>query len=507
MFAAVCCGMQAQRPVGDTIWGSVDTDYFYSIQLDWFYHPEHRDTHWTIMRGDDLLAKILEYPQSHHDDFYDGNYIGGQQWYTDRPIKVIGIAICSRMENPRDTTVSFYMSRYDSYVNYNYSEFAHLFFPNTNDTTMKGRITDSAILYKPRMTADGPSLEKLASAPWRMEQPHRYILFPREDSVYNHRPPYDRHPISPLYEVFFDSAVVVEDSFVVASTAFNNEGDWYSRRVLSWTETMWLWNHPPTRFSNVMRLHNTIIDSTCIAWEKFRQQEWHRFRCFSDSIGWGAVSPDAPPYSYPQYGGSKTRAYPFFPIIEVGFDTVLCHEVSNLRVAERGAGCATLMWDAGDGGPWIVAYGKYDDNWDDFTFDTVTAPMITLMGLEVGTQYFALVRGYCGVTEEYGEWSSPLEVEIYQPWHDPGTEGIDHPGDLGRFTRLVPNPARGEVNVVSSFRLSRIVVYDLSGRKVLEQEADGISTVVDVSGLSSGTYIAALYLPHGVATKKLVVEK
>ena len=41
---------------------------------------------------------------------------------------------------------------------------------------------------------------------------------------------------------------------------------------------------------------------------------------------------------------------------------------------------------------------------------------------------------------------------------------------------------------------------------MLEQEADGISTMVDVSSLPSGTYIAALYLPHGVATKKLVVE-
>ena len=182
----------------------------------------------------------------------------------------------------------------------------------------------------------------------------------------------------------------------------------------------------------------------------------------------------------------------------------MCHEVSNLRVAERGAGSATLMWDAGDGGPWIVAYGKVDDAWEDFIFDTVSSPMITLTGLEVGTQYFALVRGYCSVTDEYGEWTSPLEVEVYQSAPDP--ESIEHSSDLGRFTRLIPNPAHGVVNVVSSFRLSRIELYALDGRKVLEQEADGISTVVDVSGLPSGTYIAALYLPHGVATKKIVVE-
>ena len=207
------------------------------------------------------------------------------------------------------------------------------------------------------------------------------------------------------------------------------------------------------------------------------------------------------------FGGSWIFSAPIIlPIIEPEFDTTLCHEVSNLRVAERGAGCATLMWDAGDGGPWVVAYGKITDAWEDFTFDTVTSPMLTLTGLEVGTQYFALVRGYCSVTGEYGEWTNPLEVEIYHPGSGSEPEGIDRPGDLGRFTRLMPNPAREQVSVLSSYKMSRIEVYALDGRKVLEQEVGGISTVAEVNDLPRGTYIMAVYLPHGVATKKLVLE-
>jgi hypothetical protein len=197
--------------------------------------------------------------------------------------------------------------------------------------------------------------------------------------------------------------------------------------------------------------------------------------------------------------------YPHFPIIEVGFDTVMCHDVRNLRVAMRGYGRATLTWDSGDGGPWIVAHGKMLDSWNDYTFDTVTSPTLTLTGLEVGTVYFALVRGYCSLTGEYGDWSSPLEVEVFQQGSDEPT-GIEQAGDLGRFVHLMPNPARDVVSVLSSYRMSRVVLYDLNGRTVLEQEADGITAVLDVSGLASGTYIAAIYLPHGVLTKKLVVE-
>ena len=505
LVAAVCCGVQAQRPVGDTIWRPVDTDYFYLRNLDWFYQIENTDTTWYRWPYDPLIKNRfwLQYMHFNGDYwYYDGNYITGQQWYTDRPIKVVGIAICAFMQQPRDTTIRIFMNSYGG----NHRGYEYLFFPNTNDTTMKGRITDSVLLYKPRTTADGPSMDKLIAAPWRMEQPHRYIHIPTVDTIVFFRS-YEmlkKDTILPLYEVMFDSAVVVEDSFVVASTALNNEGRLYSRTVQSLTENMWLWNHPATRFVSVIKHQNTIIDSSCVAWTKYRQLEWTRTVMCTDSVWYRRPTPDSPDERVRNIVGSQTWAYPFFPIIEVGFDTVLCHEVSNLRVAMRGYGRATLMWDAGDGGPWIVAYGKFDDAWEDFTFDTVSSPTITLTGLEVGTQYFALVRGYCGVTDEYGEWTSPLEVEVYQSAHDP--EGIEHPSDLGRFTRLVPNPAHGVVNVVSSFRLSRIELYALDGRKVLEQKADGISTVVDVSGLPSGTYIAALYLPHGVATKKLLVE-
>ena len=488
LFAlASCSGILAQRPVGDTLWPPVDTDYFYAKQLDWFYKiPDDFDTHWKTLSFDQFLFRQEISDQMHRLSLWDGNHIAGNELYAEYPIKVVGIAICAYMEQPRDTTVTAFMHEYRHHVLNNRRDNATsiYFFPTVDDTTIKGRLTDSVILYRPRTTTDGPDLEKLAAAPWRMEQPHRNIHMPPHftdhwdgwfifDSI-----------ICPLYEVMFDSAVVLDGSFVVASTAFNNEGDWFPRTVLGYTENMWLWEHPATRFYTTVGNPNIPLDS-CWSWLKYRQQEWRRFE------GSGFYEPIA--------------AYPFFPIIESGFDTTLCHEVSNLRVAERGAGSATLMWDAGDGGPWIVAYGKADDNWEDFTFDTVGSPMVTLTGLEVGTQYFALVRGYCSVTDEYGEWTSPLEVEIFQPGHEE-PEGIEHPGDLGRFTRLVPNPARGEVNVVSSFRLSRIELYSLDGRKVVEQEADGISTVVDVSSLPSGTYIAALYLPHGVATKKLVVE-
>ena len=494
MVILMCCAgmVKAQRPVGDTIFGEDSTFYYYIYN----WH-RYEDRNWTVMAGEaDHLHQAYYYvtdsgmlmqPFDNGNPNIMGNAIYGVQMYTDRPLKIVGLAAPAYMQEPRDTAYSSWGGHPGTLPIY----------LNTRDTTLAGRATDSMILYKP---VDG-DLVKLMDAPWRIENPHRYIVLPPRVYAYNYNYRFwewgyiDSSATSytaPLYEVMFEKPVVVEDSFVVAITTFNNEGhrgyvyDQYDNQFY-----MWLWDHNPTRIFSFWEWRDTAVPEN-IRWFKFRTLPWHR--C---DYHHGAFTNTGQ-----QWGLTGVVV---LPIIDPGFDTTLCHEVSNLRLAERGAGSATLMWDAGDGGPWIVAYGKVDDAWEDFTFDTVSSPMVTLTGLEVGTQYFALVRGYCSVTGEYGEWTSPLEVEIFQPGHEE-PEGIEHPGDLGRFTRLVPNPARGEVNVVSSFRLSRIELYSLDGRKVLEQEADGISTMVDVSSLPSGTYIAALYLPHGVATKKLVVE-
>ena len=400
----------AQRPVRDTL-TAPDTDYYCPHFLEAWPIGERGEWHswkfdnWLLYRG------FFNYNYSR-----DGNYIGGMQMFTEHPLKVVGIAVCAYMQRPMDTTNSFF---WDSYYGYGGNPLAHEFHPdyyflNTRDTTMKNRITDSAILY--RVTADGP--RKLAAAPWRIEHPHRFIHLPpmiygniRCVILENDMMPWtlmsnwDQDPVLPLYEVMFDSAVVVEDSFVVASTALNNEmsaGVEAPPCCPNMSETMWLWEHNPTRFFEIATpfYRDTVWDLTCISWIKYRQLDWVRRWC-------PATIRDSAMREY-----FYNLAFPLFPIIELGFDTVMCHEVSNLRVAMRGYGRATLTWNSGDGGPWIVAHGKMEDDWNNYIFDTVTSPTVTLTGLDVGTVYFALVRGYCSVTGEYGEWSSPLEVEV-----------------------------------------------------------------------------------------------
>ncbi len=498
----------AQRPVGDTL-VTLDTDYFNNNSfLDCW--PINEETHGDGWRSEkvDQIIRHRRIWNTRNDRIREGNYIGGMQMFTERPIKIVGIAICAYMQRPMDTTTPSFMGNSGYRVPNIHETHSGNFFPNTRDITMSGRITDSALLYKP--TANG--LELLKAAPWRMENPHRYLLLPLEDTIHwfadafwNPLMPwtwkvnYRLDPVLPLYEVMFKEPVVVEDSFVVASTALNNErsmGLEYPPAYPACDDSMMLWDHCPTRFYNIQSplWTRTAPDTTCISWIKYRDNDWIRV-VYQPSWRDSANTP----YFY-------SWAYPFFPIIEPGFDTTLCHDARNIRVARRTDSSATLIWDSGDGGPWEVAYGKMNSSWADFSFTTVTTPTVTLRGLEAGTLYFAMVRSYCSVTDEYGEWSQPVEVEIYnhRP-HDPH-EGIEEVGELARFTQLVPNPAHDAVSVLSSFGLNSISIYDLNGRKLMDQKAEGIIATLDISTLAAGAYIVTIHTPQGIATKRMVKE-
>ena len=196
--------------------------------------------------------------------------------------------------------------------------------------------------------------------------------------------------------------------------------------------------------------------------------------------------------------------YVIYPIIDPDFDTTLCDAVRDVRQVSATDTTLTLMWNGGNNVQWEVQYAEVN-GWDAWTV-TTTVPMVTLTGLREQTNYLVRVRGMCEWDTEYGPWSEL--VDVYTGAHHDDPPDPPDPlsvSNLDRFTQMMPNPASGQVSVLSSYRLSRVVVYDLAGHAVLEQEDDGLTTTFDVSGLAKGVYVVAIHTPAGIATKRLVV--
>ena len=534
LSVAGCFGARAQDTIvrkdstfffGHLNWYDLDTLHLWRSTIDDRYCTWYD----TILEGDSCYYSAVIYPtwldtseyadinpplchlyndngggdrENYMSKYFLGNTIIGNQMVTDHPIKIIGLAACGRMQSPADTTqyeLALTKVWYDEW-RYNRDRLGW-YFPNTRDMSMAGRITDSLILYKP---TDGDPV-KLASGPWRVEWPHREILLPLEDSTLRCKwrtwglgffPPlnnpvyYDSTPTVALYEVYFEKPEVVEDSFIVAGTALNNEGSYsWEQHGVNFSSWMWLWNHCPTRYWNLYR--STVIqyggnetgfgfDPDTTFWD-WGQPKWIKYR----NERWGRIA------RYP-------NARIIFPIIQPEWEP--CHPMENVRVAGLNKDTVTLMWDAANNTRWQVRFGTEDMFWENYYLVETRVPMVTLTGLRPGKRYLAYVRGWCPSDSSYTDWSDTLRFETEMP------EGVEHPGIVGRYTRLMPNPAHGRVSVVSSYKVNRIEVYALDGRKMLEQEVGGISAIVDISTLEKGTYIAAIYLAEGVTTKKLIVE-
>ncbi len=62
---------------------------------------------------------------------------------------------------------------------------------------------------------------------------------------------------------------------------------------------------------------------------------------------------------------------------------------------------------------------------------------------------------------------------------------------------LFPNPATSQMQLVSEKELTRVTVTDLLGRKLLAVEAQGTTTVLEVSGLAPGVYLLLLEWERG----------
>ena len=462
-------GVWAQRPIGDTLTAFAEDSSYYTSGYEW------SSDSWFSWRLDALIwnsAADYYVCESHLDSgplnpaencSSPENFIEGVQMTTDRPLKILGIAACAYAQDLEDGTPV----RID----------------NVSDTSMSGRNTDSLILYKP--TPSGPLM--LAGGPWRMEQPQRYMVLPRPDTVPYSCPQIGLHPwllptpVSAVYEVMFDKPQVVTDSFIVTGTANNNH------KFVTWDDygryECW-WEHRPTRYWTVKKLETTPdTNQVCWIWLSWRE-EWYR-SCFS---------------CYRTPAGNFWRHFPLIvPIIDPDFDTVLCDAVRDVRLADSTDTTLTLMWTGGNNVQWEVQYMEVNGT----TVQTVSTavPMVTLRGLRERTNYMVRVRGMCEWDTEYGEWSGWLDV--FTGAHHEGPVSISN---LERFTQLVPNPARGEVTVLSSYRLRRVVVYDLSGHAVLEQEAGGLAATIGLGALSKGVYVVAIHTPAGTATKRLVVE-
>lgn len=85
------------------------------------------------------------------------------------------------------------------------------------------------------------------------------------------------------------------------------------------------------------------------------------------------------------------------------------------------------------------------------------------------------------------------------------TIAIASPEMLSQYISVSPNPAKGHAEVLSSFGLNAIEVFDTKGCILLTLDTTGHKATLDLTTWPSSTYYLRIHTPFGTTTKKLIV--
>ena len=285
-----------------------------------------------------------------------------------------------------------------------------------------------------------------------------------------------RHLVDSIYDYYFDTPVVVHDSFYVGCSTNTFEGNSYYTILRSGPINNRDCPIPPIlwRIYNHSRYANTILYPT---------GEWKY--AYSDNF---------------------LMVLPIIEVIDSGY-VPPCEALRGVYLRGSGTDTVQVRWTADS------RYEKYAVHYcagefgprNEGLVDTVYTNQWIYAGPdhpdELMTVYVCGICNDCDSVRE-GEKSGYM----YFSWSQPQQISVPEDGELSGSVRLLPNPAKETVAVMSSYRIASLEVYDARGRRMAEQQVGGSSARMDVSSWPRGVYVVLLHTAAGTVAKRLVLE-
>ena len=174
-----------------------------------------------------------------------------------------------------------------------------------------------------------------------------------------------------------------------------------------------------------------------------------------------------------------------------------------LHVAELDSAMVTLEWNFSEALAWEVETGVTDFGMMGGQTTTAVTNSLHLDGLYIDTWYWARVRAMCD-TDFWSAWTDTVMFHV--PLHHVGDTTTRVVTPVEQYTYLMPNPAREEVTVASSFRVKAVELYGADGKLLQQKEVNAVGTTLDLKGLPAGIYFVRVVTTAGMTTKRLVIE-
>jgi hypothetical protein len=112
--------------------------------------------------------------------------------------------------------------------------------------------------------------------------------------------------------------------------------------------------------------------------------------------------------------------------------------------------------------------------------------------------------------DSHSTFSVPTSGVYYIGFHEKGSNGGGNYDGGGTFDNLsngnisiFPNPASEWLNIVLPQSNAKVMIYNVAGQLVLEEEMTSSAAKINISGLSKGIYLVKMYAGNEIYTNKI----
>ena len=310
-----------------------------------------------------------------------------------------------------------------------------------------------------------------------------------------------------IREYYFDKPIEVRDSFYVGHTQNTNwwpgeENPFTDGSRMSVGTWMLEWSSPADRWYESGNI--TPYDGPCLPDRLYCEStpvQLYRYKRDDWSVGvldsnWNYCT-----------GHYLLLEFPILLIDSSFFEgppQYVCPPVQNFRlVSTAEGGEAVMLFDThSDHQLWQVSYGPLGITPEQGAIVTCPIQVARIFGLDSCTDYVAYIRGVCDHDSiVYSEWSEGIIINICDTT---SPQVIQNPND--NFTYIIPNPASNQVQVVSSFNISFVEVYNQQGILMARYDADSRVVYFSVEDWPTGLYYSVIHTEGGNFSKKIVVK-
>jgi hypothetical protein len=123
---------------------------------------------------------------------------------------------------------------------------------------------------------------------------------------------------------------------------------------------------------------------------------------------------------------------------------------------------------------------------------------VVFSGMAAGRIYYWRVKAKSSLLE--GPWSSTSAFKTA------GQTGVDDINSNLTFVLIYPNPVSNVLHVKCD-GLNRLIIYNISGKKVHDSQIFGNETEVNTTSYSDGIYYVETHSNYGVSRDKIIIKK